>query len=335
MRSQRRAFSLIELMLVLAIISIIAGLLLPAILAARETSRRSVCQNNLRQVGMGLCVHLDSYDTFPYGGWGHLWTGVPGRGSGLRQPGSWAYSLMPYLELNGLHNAGLGLTGIEAIDAFSVRISTPVALFSCPTRRATKAWPVTSSTPHATSPRPWGAVTHVARGDYAINGGCSHISSFGGPANLEEGDSTSFWQSAPSAMGFTGVSHLRVAAKSSSFEDGMSKTYLVGEKMLAPDAYETGQSLGDNESLYTGFSNDLHRYAGIVSNATPWMPPMQDGEESIEPRGYLRFGSAHAGGLNLAFCDGAVQFVSFNVEGEVHFRYGHRRDGGNPIETLK
>jgi prepilin-type processing-associated H-X9-DG protein len=128
---------------------------------------------------------------------------------------------------------------------------------------------------------------------------------------------------------------LHTAALPSTFDDGLTKTYLVGEKMLDPNAYETGTSPGDNESLFTGFTNDLHRYAGNIKDTSPWMGPLPDGNESVEPRGYHRFGSAHASGLNMAFCDGGVRFMDFDVDDEIHFRSGHRRDGGSPIEALK
>jgi len=68
------AFTLIELMVVMAIIAILAALLLPALVAARERSRRSVCSNNLNQVGKGLEMYIGQYgDYFP---------GKPAYGSG-------------------------------------------------------------------------------------------------------------------------------------------------------------------------------------------------------------------------------------------------------------
>src|SRR3990172_513221 len=105
--------------------------------------------------------------------------------------------------------------------------------------------------------------------------------------------------------------------------------------MIDPAKYENGQSVGDNDSLYSGYSNDLHRFAGNVGNATPWMPPLKDGIETVvDPFGYLRFGSAHTGGSNMAYCDGSVQYLSFDIDAEVHFRAGHRRDRGAPVDEL-
>jgi len=65
--SQPRAFTLVELLVVLAIIGVLSGLLLPAVQAARESSRRASCQNNLRQIGLGMLNYESTYNKFPPG----------------------------------------------------------------------------------------------------------------------------------------------------------------------------------------------------------------------------------------------------------------------------
>src|ERR1700674_1972447 len=63
---RRRAFTLIELVVVIAIIGVLIGLLLPAVQAAREAARRAQCVNNLKQLGLGSHNYLSTYGCFPF-----------------------------------------------------------------------------------------------------------------------------------------------------------------------------------------------------------------------------------------------------------------------------
>ena len=67
LRVEREAITLIELLAVLSIVSIVVVLLLPAVQSSRETARRMLCQNNLRQLAMAMQNHHSAKKRFPAG----------------------------------------------------------------------------------------------------------------------------------------------------------------------------------------------------------------------------------------------------------------------------
>ena len=91
---QRGAFTLVELLVVVAIIGVLIGLLIPAIQAAREASRRAWCQNNLRQVGLAILNCEQANGKLPIGACAFVIPGNTAGSYGL----SWWVDVFPYLE---------------------------------------------------------------------------------------------------------------------------------------------------------------------------------------------------------------------------------------------
>lgn len=90
-RKTRSAFSLVELLVALALISILAGLLLPAVQQTREAARRATCANNLRQQGLAILAFESTFKLLP-------------AGATADTLHSWSTQTLPFLEQNNLHH---------------------------------------------------------------------------------------------------------------------------------------------------------------------------------------------------------------------------------------
>jgi prepilin-type N-terminal cleavage/methylation domain-containing protein/prepilin-type processing-associated H-X9-DG protein len=93
-RKARLGFTLVELLVVIAIIAILAGLLLPALGAAKTKAKQTACQNNNRQLSLAISMYRDDNDdTYPHTG-GSIFSSGP---STLLNPASWPMQLMKYV----------------------------------------------------------------------------------------------------------------------------------------------------------------------------------------------------------------------------------------------
>lgn len=319
-RPPRNAMTLIELLIVIAIITLLLQIAIPAVEMSREAARRAACANNLRQVGVAVQSHESSLKHYPAGGWGFLYVGDADRGIGRRQPGGWIYNVLPYVDQMELHDLGKSLAGDAKLAATEMMISQPLPLFACPSRRLPRALPFhIEPFPYANYRPP----QKVGKSDYAGNGG--DLFAVGeGPPSYSDADkvgdtSHKYWIN---AAGVTGIFYQRSTTKTSEVVDGLSKTYLVGEKYIDSFRYTRDcVSPGDDQCMYVGADEDIIRWAADYDgrDLSPRLDkPLFQYEES--------FGSPHPNGCQFLFCDGAVRSIEYDIDTRIHRQHANRHD---------
>jgi prepilin-type N-terminal cleavage/methylation domain-containing protein len=356
---RRAGFTLVELLVVIAIIGVLVALLLPAVQAARESARRQQCSNNLKQLALAALNHHETAGIFPTGGWGYWWVGDPDRGFSKKQPGGWVFNLMPFTEQSARYKAASdgdpeNITP-QQLEAMREVVVNPLPLADCPSRRAGQVLPKPIDgvfIGYNSAKNPTG--DNVAgRSDYAINAGDQGgpqsdgfdidcwATTFpgGGPSVKQNYASAAIFKWATDEVGwtnptngdpplqrFTGVSFQRSEVGIKHITDGASNTYLIGERYIDTDRYETGKDGGDNETWCTGFNNDNFR--------TAFDPPALDRHVVAELccQGNI-FGSAHPSGLLMSWCDGHVDSIGYDVDLQVHRASANRNDEGRPNTT--
>jgi len=296
----------------MAVIILLAALLLPAVQSAREAAKRTECQNHLRQIALACLAHEQSQRHLPTGGWGWRWQGDPDRGFGRNQPGGWTYNILPYLEHTALRERGAGYTnGAKEVEIMHLaQVALPV--FHCPSRRAATPYPFVHPVGFVNMSRP----SLLARCDYSACVGDLAPDLYGpGPTSVAEGDSRDYsWDH----LDGTGVVFRRSELPVAAILDGASHTYLVGEGYLCVEDYSTGKSANDDQGIYVGYDRDTLRCTH------PNYPALRDNRTAGSDHS---FGSAHAQGFHISFCDGSVRVIRYTISSTAHERLGSRADG--------
>lgn len=302
-RSNRRGVTILELLVVISIATLLVSLLLTGVQAARERARNVACINQLRQIGLGIQSFESAHRQYPSDGWGWAWVGDDSANLSLDGPGGWIHNILPFIEQQSLWEA------TKSLASRNQAIQTPVPILYCPSRRSAAAYPYTqTSVPLRNADTP----KFGSRTDYAICAGSRVISVGPGPDTIED---LATFPRIPKLF-YSGISFVRSQIGTRDITDGLSHTMAVSEKSIASVYYETGESLGDDQTVLLGDDADIRRWTQFF--------PLQDSlVDDIE-----RFGSAHPTGINTVLCDGSISFESYSIDGLVWQRLGNHNDGG-------
>jgi prepilin-type N-terminal cleavage/methylation domain-containing protein/prepilin-type processing-associated H-X9-DG protein len=276
MPAARRGFTLIEMLVVTAIVAILIALLIPAVAQCREAARRCVCKNNVAQLALALQNYEMAFGMLPPGT-------TNATGPIIHQPSidashiSWTVRILPYIELKNVYNHFDFNSG-----AYDPRNLAPqqrrLELFLCPSD---------------------GTPPQLAGGRFATNYAGVHSS-----------------RVTPIDVDNDGLLYLNSSVRYAGIFDGASYTVLVGEKMRPAELWGWASGTRDTlrnsgllpgGALYSGtvteFDPATQRLAQKLADESGTdLPP-----NLLLPGG---FASAHGGGFNVGMADGSVQFMS-------------------------
>jgi len=291
-----RGFTLVELLVVVAIIGILVALLLPAVQAAREAARHIQCSNNLKQIGLALHHHAEAHGTLPYG---YRFTGVGGT-DGDGAEATWVTKILPYVEQENLYNTidwtrGFGQAAERPGHPNNFLCATTIPMFACPSN---------------SSVDPWNGF--FSRGSYVANNGI-------GP--LTENDENDL----PMARE-GGVFYLNSNMPFARIRDGSSNTAMVSEVITVEGSdcrgmmhYPEGPLYQHN---YTPNSSAPDHLRGVWLGY-PWCVNIPDAP-CIETFHWwsdrsmiVSARSRHPGGVGLLLCDGSVHFINDSINLDV------------------
>ncbi len=311
---RRFGFTLVELLVVVSIIGVLAGLILPAIQNAREAARRTHCQNNLRQLGMAVNLFHETYGYFPPGRIAPRPDDPPEISCGGEET-TWPVYVLPFLEQTALRQEWS--LSEKWYDHDQGLLETRLPVFVCPSRRSMSE--AFSIRPIETAgnggrlpcgcPIPGPAINVEVRAavtDYAGNHGdlspgavgLSTDFYFGGNgtgvlissrAQCDEHDKPQGW-----------VDRLQI----NSVLDGTSNTILVGETHVP---YKERQQFP-----YDGPMFDGGHLPSSLRLAGPGLPLAQGPRD--EESTFYAFGSWHVGVSQFALLDGSVHSLSTSMD---------------------
>ena len=307
----QRGFTLVELLVVIAIIGTLVALLLPAVQSARESARRTQCQNHMKQVALAAQNFHDTYQHFPHGVYEYIDTTTsngPPPYLAKQDRRCWAHDLLPFIEQRPMFDQFEAWmeTGNSALGFPSMQ--TPIKVYVCP------------SDPNSPKFKTyWGGSNGQAHQGFSGNmitlAGSTYFNP-GGPQNSIDLDGIYF-----------AVSKVRIAE----VKDGTSNTLMVSETILSPDIVW--------HDIRGRYYNPAHGGVMFTTRLPPnTMVPDQFNWCNPEPVKrapcvntttdmFLTPRSYHPGGVDVALVDGSVRYVRDTVQQSIFQGYGTKNGG--------
>jgi prepilin-type N-terminal cleavage/methylation domain-containing protein len=296
---KRSAFTLVELLVVIAIIGILIGMLLPAVQSVREAARRTHCQNNIRQMGLGIMNYDTTFKKYPAG-----WT--TSDGLAISEPGwGWSATILPFMEGQNIHdNIDFNLAIDDHLHEDIIQASMPV--FLCPSDPTDKILNMDSHIDgHDHDDDDHDDLVHFDDDDDdhhgAIWAGRSNYSGVFGSTEIED-----------SPLAGNGAFYGNSRVRHADFKDGTSNTFIVGERTneLGPISW-------------VGVIPELEEPLARIVGAADHSPNDREGH-------FEDFRSHHSGGINVVLGDGSTHFISTSIDESV-FQALSTLDGGEIV----
>ena len=317
----RRGFTLVELLVVIALSGVLVALLLPALQSARAAARRMQCQNNLKQQGLGFLNYESARGGLP-----------PRRYSSIEEKHGycgWGIIILPYMEHGMIWDKyNLSYDYYDPVNAPVTNLVLP--FYKCPSTPHTSQKMRSGGTATAGSLNAGASNLFVETYmDYMVpNGFTVPTAGWGLQFNMAGTNSNftnALWDSSPS---FTPYTPTWTPRKLSEIKDGTSNTLLVNENAGWPHKWEGRprhrkevggvlqlQSPNQNRGHWAGWQSFV--YAVYTSDQDP-VSTSSLGDLlncSVNCINQNQIYGFHTGGANILLCDGSVRFVSENLSG--------------------
>ena len=303
----RIAFSLVELLVVIAVIGVLLALVLPAVQKVREAAARANCSNNLKQLALAIQMYHDQHGALPPSRIEDAWA-------------TWAVLLLPYLDQgNAYQSWDLARRYHEQADAARL---VRVPSFYCPSRRRPDSFSQPDADLRYLAPRFSHAPGELS--DYAVCGGS------GSGENELDDTKGAFVRATTKLSSPRNTPECRVLAwrgvvNLNTVTDGLSHTLFLGDKHVRPGLVAT--SLEDSSVFNGDHTYGYIRYAGRQTNAGRVTVERPLASRRDTGRAAQRFGSWHPGVCQFAFGDGSVRPIRNDIDLDTLTRLADRADG--------